>query len=183
MNKYVLLLTTVLTTQIFSQNIFNNKLVKSKDISEEKVLDEIEKKTKDCVKYEGLFNLYQDPDNGKSYIEIDSSHLDQEFIHFSYIENGILDAWAFQGSYRGSKIIKISNIMIILKFRLRILNILPITALSKSAGSNINTPIIVSEKIIAKNKNKSKFLISADNIFLSESLNKLKLHILALSRI
>ena len=49
--------------------------------------------------------------------------------------------------------------MIILKFLLRILNIFMIlkTALSKSAGSNINTPIIVSEKILAKNKDKTNF--------------------------
>ena len=39
---------------------------------------------------------------------------------------------------------------------------------------NINKPIIVSEKILAKNKDKSKFLISADNIFLSESLKQIK---------
>ena len=88
----------------------------------------------------------------------------------------ILDAWAFQGSYRGSKIIKISkhydNIEISVENTKYFYD--TITALSKSAGSNINTPIIVSEKILAKNKNKSKFLISADNIFLSESLKQIK---------
>ena len=175
MNKYILFLSTLLTTQISSQNIFN-KIVPSNDVSEKKVLDEIEKKTKDCVKYEGLFNFYQNTDNGKSYIEIDSSHLDEEFIHFSYIENGILDAWAFQGSYRGSKIIKISkhydNIEISVENTKYFYD--TVTALSKSAGSNINKPIIVSEKILAKNKDKSKFLISADNIFLSESLKQIK---------
>ena len=56
MNKYILFLITLLTTQISSQNIFN-KIVPSNDVSEKKVLDEIEKKTKDCVKYEGLFNF------------------------------------------------------------------------------------------------------------------------------
>ena len=41
--------------------------------------------------------------------------------------------------------------------------------LSRASKTNINTPIIISEKIIAKNKDKTRFLINADNIFLNES--------------
>ena len=43
------------------------------------------------------------------YEEIDSTHLNKEFIYFSYIENGVTDAGAVKGSYRGSKIIKINK--------------------------------------------------------------------------
>ena len=46
--------------------------------------------------------------------------------------------------------------------------------LSKGSNTNINTPIIISEKIIAKNDSKTKFLISADNIFLNESFQQIK---------
>ena len=35
--------------------------------------------------------------------------LDKEFIYFSYFENGVTDAGAVRGRYRGSKIIKITK--------------------------------------------------------------------------
>ena len=74
--------------------------------------DPIKDKTKGCEGFDGLFKIYQNKKNGKSFIEIDTSHLDKEFIYFSYIENGVTDAGAVKGSYRGSKIIKIVNFII-----------------------------------------------------------------------
>ena len=138
--------------------------------------DPIKAKTKDCELYEGLFNIYQNKKTGKSYIEIDTSHLDNEFIYFSYFENGVTDAFAVKGRYRGSKIIKIS------KFYNKIDITVSNTSyyfdeespLSKASKANINTPVIISEEIIAKNNDKTRFLINADNIFLSESLQQVK---------
>ena len=46
--------------------------------------------------------------------------------------------------------------------------------MSKGSKTNINTPLIITEKIIAKNNSKTKFLISADNIFLNESFQQIK---------
>ena len=149
------------------------KKVESKEIVK---TDEIKKKTKDCELFEGLFNIYQNKKNGKSFIEIDTSHLDQEFIYFSYFENGVTDAFSVKGRYRGSKILKISKFY----------NKIDITVhntkyyfddenpLSKGANSNINTPLIISEEIIAKSDDKTRFLINADNIFLNESLQQIR---------
>ena len=53
--------------------------------------------------YSGLFNIYQNKKDGKAYIEIDTSHLDKEFIYFSYFENGVLEAGSVKGRFRGSK--------------------------------------------------------------------------------
>ncbi|MAO33926.1 MAG: hypothetical protein CMD03_04115, partial [Flavobacteriales bacterium] len=61
---------------LFSQNIFK------KDVKPVVTLDDIEVKTKDCKEFKGLFTIYQSKKDGKSYIEIDTSHLDQEFIYF-----------------------------------------------------------------------------------------------------
>ena len=149
------------------------KKVESKEIVK---TDEIKKKTKDCELFEGLFNIYQNKKNGKSFIEIDTSHLDQEFIYFSYFENGVTDAFSVKGRYRGSKILKISKFY----------NKIDITVhntkyyfddenpLSKGSNSNINTPLIISEEIIAKSDDKTRFLINADNIFLNESLQQIR---------
>ena len=81
----------VLGQGIFGEINDNKKKVKKEEIV---TVDEIIKKTKGCNVYDGLFTIYQDKDNGKSYIEIDTSHLGNEFIHFSYIENGVMDAWS-----------------------------------------------------------------------------------------
>ena len=157
---------------VFKHKKHNN----DKNKKEVKKTDPIKAKTKDCVLYEGLFNIYQNKKTGKSYIEIDTSHLDNEFIYFSYFENGVTDAFAVKGRYRGSKIIKIS------KFYNKIDITVSNTSyyfdeespLSKASKANINTPVIISEEIIAKNDDKTRFLINADNIFLSESLQQVK---------
>ena len=65
--------------------------------------------TKKCEKFDGLFPIYQDTTTGKMFIEISKEKLGEEFIHFSYVENGVMDAGAFKGSYRGSKIFKINK--------------------------------------------------------------------------
>lgn len=163
----------VLGQAIFGEVSNNKKKVKKEEIV---TVDEIIKKTKGCNVYDGLFTIYQDKDNGKSYIEIDTSHLDKEFIHFSYIENGVMDAWAFQGSYRGSKIIEINKFYDKIEFTVKNTKYYfdESNPLSKGANTNINTPIVVSEKIIATGPNKTRFLISADNIFLTESLQQIK---------
>ena len=157
---------------VFKHKKHNN----DKNKKEVKKTDPIKAKTKDCELYEGLFNIYQNKKTGKSYIEIDTSHLDNEFIYFSYFENGVTDAFAVKGRYRGSKIIKIS------KFYNKIDITVSNTSyyfdeespLSKASKANINTPVIISEEIIAKNDDKTRFLINADNIFLSESLQQVK---------
>ena len=155
----------------YAQNIFKNK---SKEIS--KKIDDIEKKTKGCDIYDGLFTLYQSKEDGKSYLELDTSQLDKEYIYFSYYENGVLEAGSVKGRFRGSKIIKITkfydNIDITVQNTKYFFD--KESPLSNAANTNINTPLIISEKIIAKDNSKTKFLINADNIFLNESFQQVK---------
>ena len=167
---YVLIIYLVCFSNIFSQNIFKNKKQKVKK------LDEIESKTKNCEKLEGLFNIYQNKKDGKSYLELDTSHLNKEYIYFSYYENGVLEAGSVKGRFRGSKVIKINkfyeNIDITIENTKYYFD--KQSPLSKGSKTNINTPLIITEKIIAKNNSKTKFLISADNIFLNESFQQIK---------
>jgi len=152
----------------------NNK--KSKSKKEVVKPDPIKDKTKGCEVFDGLFKIYQNKKNGKSYIEIDTSHLDKEFIYFSYIENGVTDAGAVKGSYRGSKIIKISKFYNKIDFTINNTRYFfdEESQLSKASNTNINTPLIISEEIIVKSDDKTRFLINADNIFLNESLQQVK---------
>ena len=161
---------------LFSQYAFINQNNSSKNIKEKKVSDEIKSKVKDCILYDGLFKIYQSEVDGKSYIEIDTSHIGKEFIYFSYIENGVTDARAVKGNYRGSKIIKISKFYNKIDFTINNTKFYfdESSPLSKASKTNINTPLIISENIIAKSDDKTRFLINADNIFLNESFQQIK---------
>ena len=181
MSKKIIFLSILLILQNFEvigqySNFKNQKINKSKAKKEVKKKDDIKTKTKNCTVYDGLFTIYQSKKDGKSFIEIDTSHLDNEFIYFSYIENGVTDARAVKGSYRGSKIIKINKFYNKIEFTINNTKYYfdENSPLAKASQSNVNTPIIISEEIIAKNDDKTKFLISADNIFLNESLQQIK---------
>jgi hypothetical protein len=169
--KLILLfiISTIFNNQIFAQNIFINK-------TKAKTSNAIELETKDCEVFKGLFTIYQSEKDGKSYIEIDTSHLANEFIYFSYIENGVIEAGAVKGRYIGSKIIEINKYFNKIDFTIKNTKYYfeEDSPLSKASNTNINTPIIISEEIIAMNEDKTKFLINADNIFLNESLQQIK---------
>ena len=165
---------TISNAQYSLFSLKNNK--KSKTKKEVIKTDPIKDKTKGCEVFDGLFKIYQNKKNGKSFIEIDTSHLDKEFIYFSYIENGVTDAGAVKGSYRGSKIIKISKFYNKIDFTINNTRYYfdEESQLSKASNTNINTPLIISEEIIVKSGDKTRFLINADNIFLNESLQQVK---------
>ena len=176
---FILVLCLIFTTKLISQDIKLESILESifnPKVDKEVVTDDILKKTKDCILHQGLFNIYQEKETGKCFIEIDTSHLNSEYIYFSYIENGVLDAGAFQGNYRGSKIIEINKFYDNIEFSINNTKYYfdKDNPLSKASNTNINTPIIVSEKIIAKGPKKTRFLINADNIFLNESLQQIK---------
>lgn len=130
--------------------------------------------TKNCTKKDGLFPIYQDTTDGKIYIEINEEKLGEEFIYFSYVENGLMDVGSFKGSYRGSKIFKINKYYSNIEFQLENTKFYfnPENEISKSANTNINKPIIISEKILAKTG--KRFLIAARSLFLAENFAKLK---------
>ena len=78
MNKNILFFLLTFTVLSSSAQYSNFKLEKKKDKDKKvKAPDAIQTETKGCEKFEGLFNIYQDKKSGKSYLEIDISHLDQ----------------------------------------------------------------------------------------------------------
>ena len=165
----VLLYSEPLDAQIFKKKKNKAKLEETKESAKEGK-DTYTEKIKNTDVYEGLFPLYRDTEKGNVYIEITEDQLNKEYIHFSYIENGVTDAGFFRGNFRGSKVFKIQ------KYFNRIEFVQENTtyyfdqenALSKSAHANVNSPVLVSEAIVATSKDSSKFLLDADKIFLSE---------------
>lgn len=159
-------------SQLFKKN---KKKTVTKTLSKPKAAyKSIASVTKKCEKFDGLFPIYQDTTTGKMFIEISKEKLGEEFIHFSYVENGVMDAGAFKGSYRGSKIFKINKYYGNIEFTLENTNYYfnPDNEISKSSETNINKPIIISEKIAAKTGD--NYLISASSLFLTESFSQIK---------
>ncbi len=168
---------------LFSQFTLNSQILKKnkskvdeKITKEKKEKDVFKEKIKDLKKIEGLFNLYKDEEKGDLFIEINKNHLDKEFIHFSYIENGISDLGYNKGSYRGSKIFKIKKYFNKIEFIHQNSTYYYDEShpISKNSDANINSPIIASETILVSNNDSSKFLLDAGKLFLNENFKQIK---------
>lgn len=153
----------------FAQNDDN----KEKPEKKEKTIEEL---TESSRKIEGLFTIYQDTVTAAVQMTIKEEQLQKEFIYFSQIADGVLEAGSFRGSYRGSTLFEIK------KYFNKIEIVAPNTSfyfdpsnpLSKSKDANISDALIASSKILAHDKEKGIYLIDANDLFLSETLTRVK---------
>lgn len=150
---------------------------KSKDGEEKKKDDTktIADATKSCKKIDGLFPIYQDTAKGNIFMEVRSDQLDKEFLHFFHVENGSANAGWVKGSYGWESIFKIKKYYDRIEFLEQNLNYYfdPESALANASSANITEPLFHMEKVVAMSASKDTFLISADALFLSESLAQL----------
>ncbi len=147
----------------------------SSSTSETSKKNDIKSFTKGMVQSDGLFTLYRDTIKGTLYMAIDGAQLAKEYIYFSHVTDGVADAGFFRGSYRGSKIItfkkEYNRVLIIgenTKFYFDEEN-----ELSRSAGANINRPVLASLDVKAWDTN-GTLLIDGSSIFLSEDFQMIK---------
>jgi hypothetical protein len=156
--------------------LFGKKKAKTTTAVKKEAKDKYAQKIKDAEKLEGLFTMYRGSKKGKLYLEVTQDQLNKEYIHFSYIENGVADAGFFRGNFRGSKVFKIQKYYDRIEFVQQNTRYYfdEQSALSKSSDANINNPVLLSETIVAVSKDSTKFLLDADKIFLNEKLQQLK---------
>lgn len=140
----------------------------------DKTIAELVKSSK---KIEGLFPIYQDTITGSLQMIISDKQIDKEFIYFSQIANGILDAGRMnRGSYMGSKVFKVEKYFDKIEFVIQNTSFYfdPENPLSKSKDANISNGNIASITIAAQDKDKGLYLIKADDLFLGETLAQIK---------
>ncbi len=144
-----------------------------KDDNKSKSISEL---TKSCKKIDGLFTIYQDTINGKIKMAISESQLEEEFIHFSQIADGVTDAGRFRGAYNSETIFYIKKYFDKIEFIAPNTNFYfdPESPLSKSKDANISDATFYSTKILAHDETEKIFLIDANKIFLSEVLTRVK---------
>ncbi len=138
-----------------------------------KIADEVKKSTK----IEGLFTLYQDSTYGSLDMEIPVSGIDSEFIHFYYIENSVLEARSFRGAYRGSRIVRIEKYFDKIRFvRVNTSSYFDENAaISNASEANMSNSVLYSTKIKAGSEEEGAYLISVDDLFLTDALGFIKL--------
>ncbi len=133
-------------------------------------------KTKGHAVMHGLFTFYQDSTSGSVKMKIDSAQLDQEFIHFYYIENGVAEVGAFRGNFRGSQIFTIRKYFDRLEFVRENTSAYydSLSPLAKVDPANMSRSILFSTKIVAKDSGDQAFLINADGLFKKEVFGFIK---------
>lgn len=132
--------------------------------------------TKDAIAIEGLFTLYTDSINGKSWMAIPDSMLERQFIYFSHVEDGVAESGYTRGTYRNSKIISFHKYFNRIEVHAENTNYYfdPESPLAKANDANINTPIIASLSIAGIDSSKTVFAIDNGELFLKEGLEMVK---------
>jgi len=138
------------------------------------------KKISDLVKsskeIDGLFKMYRDTITGSLQMIIKEDQINQEFIHFNQIADGVVDAGRFRGAYGGSKVFKIKKFFNKIEFVTQNSSFYfdPENAISKSKEANMSEGNMASIKIEAHDKAKGLYLIKADDLFLRETFSQIK---------
>jgi len=126
--------------------------------------------------YPGLFDMYQDTLNGSLLLKLKADQVGKEYIYFSHTADGVLPSGHHRGSFRMNLIFSVqryyNRIELVLEntgYYFDTLN-----AVSRSAGANINRPVLASLKILKEDKKTGEILIAADPIFMAETFDPVK---------
>jgi hypothetical protein len=150
--------------------------VAAKKTDAKKKIKTIAELTKSSKKIEGLFTIYRDTITGSVKLLVKKEQLNKDFIYFSQIADGVVEAGQFRGAYQGSAVFHVKKYFNKLEF------VTPNTAfyfdknnaLSKSAKANISDAVLASGKVLASNEKTGEYLIDADGLFLSEIFTRIK---------
>ncbi len=153
------------------------------DDEEEDDAETIEEFTEDFDLIDGIFSLYQDPEDGSLYMEISDDQLGEEFIVYSHTENGVLSAGTFKGAYRDQRIISFEKHYNSIEVVERNTSFYfdPENELSRAADANISDAILSVVDVDAENEGTdgddataARYLVKADGLFLTEDLHQVK---------
>ena len=134
--------------------------------------------TDEAKHFNGLFDLYQDEENGSLYLKILPNQLGKDIIHHMQVSNGI----------RGSNIYKILGLGFeshVLRFE-QYFDKIYVRQENNSFVHDMGTPasradlandsrfLLAALKIEAKDKNSGALFVNVDSLFLNDSLRQLK---------
>lgn len=131
---------------------------------------------KSCRLLDGLFNLYQDREEGTVYLSIKKEQIGREYLHFAYVLDGIASLSTYRGRFLDESIFTIRKWFNKIEFVTKntAFYVDPTSALSRSAEANISDAVIASLDIIATSEDKTTYLVKADELFLDELFSVIK---------
>jgi hypothetical protein len=137
---------------------------------------DIASKTKNTIAHQGLMTIYQDTTDGKTYLRLKKDQLGQEFIYWSYSENGLARVGLNRGSFRNNLVFKVERYFDRIDFEVQNLGFYfdPENPLSKSAEANVGNALLLSEKIVAEDEKTGDLLIEATNLFIDEKFDRVR---------
>jgi hypothetical protein len=147
---------------------------------EEEKSKTIEDFTEEFEQIEGLFPLYRDPEAGALYMEVSADQLGDEFIAYTYTENGVVQAGHFRGNYRDQRVVSFDHEFGKLYVTEENTSFYfdPENALSRAAEANISPAVLAALEVKAETEGEddapTRYLVSADSLFLNESLHQVK---------
>ncbi len=156
-------------------------IAQSEEEKEEEENSTIESFTEEFEAFEGLFPLYRDPENGHLYMEIAADQLDDEFIYFTYSEDGAPRTGHFRGQFRANRVLSFARRYgeIEISAENTRFSFNPDSALSRAAHANITrAPLAVLEikaETEAENEEGSdRYLVQIDGLLTGEKLHQVK---------
>ena len=166
---------------VFLIALFTGVLLTAQDKKKDDKEDKKEEKTiasltESARAIEGLFTIYQDTLTGKIKLMIKEDQLNQDFIYFSQIADGVTEAGSFRGAYQGSTVLNITKYFDKIEITAPNTNFYfdSSNAIARSKGANTSDAIISSSKILVHDKEEKAYLIDANDLFLSETLTRIK---------
>ena len=117
-------------------------------------------------------------------MEIAESQLGDEFVAFSYAENGVLEAGAFRGNYRDTRVISVDRYYDKLEF-VEVNTAFYFdeeNAIARAKDANISPAILATASIEAKTpdadgdgeESETRYLVQVNELFLTEALHQVK---------
>ena len=152
--KKSLILFALLSTFILSaqDKETDKETDKEKDKDKSKKIKTISELTKSSIKMDGLFIIYQDTVSGELKMEIRNDQLNQDYIYFSQIADGVTEAGSFRGAYGSDVVFHIKKYFNKIEIVAPNTNFYfdPNNPLSRSQEANMSHAVISSNKILSE---------------------------------
>jgi hypothetical protein len=127
--------------------------------------------TKDAVRHDGFFTLFQDPKTGETSMLIKADQVGKEFIYWVQVANGPIDGGYFKGMYGPSGMVSIRRHFDRIEFVAENHSFYfdPDNAISRASEANISDSLLAVAKIAAEDEESGDILIKSDKLFKSEA--------------
>jgi len=123
----------------------------------------------------GLFTFYSDPENGDLFMEVSPEQIGQEFIYFTYTENGVPQLGHFRGSFRENRVIQFNRRYGDLEIEAVNTSFYfdPDNAISRASDANITRAPLALAEIVAEDPETGALLINAGAVLETEELHQI----------